>query len=319
MKKKVISVILICIIFVLTLDYAAYLLIIKETRKYVSNDIKLPMWHTDIFRMYDETSLKWYEKNKTKGIFRPVAGEDYKKTPVWIFGCSFAYGTSIVNGKYQDENSFGYILSQTTKRPVYNRAYPSWGIQHMLYMLENDNILNELPAPEYVIYVFISDHGRRLQKLIYDAWSDGAYLRYKLNKEGELEIIKGILVEPFWKLRFVKLWLTYLEFNIRLSPKYHDKNFNLLKQMFIRSKQLINEKYPDTKFIILKYNGNDGFDGWFIETQRWKELENEGFIVIDADKLTGKNLKSKEFTDEDNYHPNKKAWMEISKKLAQIL
>ena len=319
MKKKVISSIVIFLLSVLALDYAAYLVIIKETKKYVSADTKLPAWHTDIFRMYDETSLKWYEKNKHNEIFRPAAGENYKKAPIWIFGCSFAYGTSIVNGKHPDEDSFGYILSKKTKRPVYNRAYPSWGIQHMLYMLENEEIYNKLPAPEYVIYVFIADHGRRLQKLIYDAWSDGAYLRYKLNKNGELEILKGILVEPFWKFHFVKLWLTYLEYNIRLNPKYHDYNFDLLEQMFIRSKNLVNSKYPNTKFIILKYDGNDGFDRWFIETSRWNELKKQGFIVIDADKLTGKNLKTKEYTDADNYHPNKKAWEKISDKLSKLL
>lgn len=316
MKKKVIYIIISLILFLLILDYSAYLIMIKETRKYVPKETKLPSWYTDMFRMYDETSLKWYEANKNNGIFRNTAGINYKKPAIWLFGCSFAYGTSMVNGKHKEEDTFGYILSEYTKRPVYNKSYPSWGVQHMLYMLENDDIYKELPSPEYVIFTFISDHARRSQKLVYDAWSDGAYLRYKLNNNNELQQVKGFLV-PLWKLHFVKLWLTFLEYNIRLNHKFRDKNFDLIEKMFVRSKEIIDNKYPDAKFIILKYNGNDGFDDWFIKTDRWNELDKYGFIVLDADKLIGKNLKEKEYTDADNYHPNKRAWIEISRQLSK--
>jgi len=183
----------------------------------------------------------------------------------------------------------------------------------MLWQLQQKELYNELPEPEYVIFTFISDHCRRLQKIIYDAWY-GAYLRYKIGKDGGLVQVNPVL-EPLWKFYFVKLWLTYLEFSIRLKESEHDKNFNLMKKIFIESKKLLEQHYPDVKFIILKYNGNDGFDRWFIETKRWNELKECGFIIIDADGLIGKDLHNTEYLDKDNYHPNKKAWVEISRAL----
>ena len=320
MIKKVIAYIIIVVCIILAADFIAYKIICNETLKYFNKDmkkaIKLPSWNEYRLRAYDDTSFKWMQENIDKGILRPVSGENFKKPAIWLFGCSFAYGNSMVTGIHNNEDTFGYILSEYTQRPVYNRAYPGWGVQQMLWQLEQEKTYKELPEPEYIVFVFIADHARRLQKIVYDAWSDGAYLRYKINKNGQLEQVKGVL-EPLWKLYFVKLWLTHLEFNIRLAEKEHDKNFDLLEKMFIQSKKLAEQKYPNVKFVILKYNGNDGFDRWFVETERWNELEQKGFIVINADKLIGKDLHSSEYLDSDNYHPSKKSWVEISKKLSK--
>lgn len=318
--KKICVIALISLLLLFCLDYIGYRMVINNSLTFVKEEDrveavkKYPSWFENRFRLYDETTIKWFEK---QGSFREPVGLDYKKAPVWMFGCSFVYGVG-VQGAHQPEDTFGYIYSQTVKRPVYNRAYPSWGVQHMLYQLKKGEIFDELPKPEYVIFNFISDHARRTQKLVYDPWSDGGYLRYKVNKEGKLEEIKPVL-PLLWKFYPVKLWLGHLEYNIRLAFDLHDENFDLLKKMFIESRDILNSKYPDTKFVILLYNGNDGFDRWFIETDRWKELEQEGFIVIRADEITGKNLQSEKFLDEDGYHPNPLAWKFVSEELAKLL
>lgn len=51
-----------------------------------------------------------------------------------------------------NEKTFAAKLSNATKRPVYNRSYHGWGIQHMLYQLEDPKTFEELPEPEYVIF-----------------------------------------------------------------------------------------------------------------------------------------------------------------------
>ena len=313
-KKKLLVTIIISVLLIQVLDYIGYRIVIEKqlslVKKEFRSEVKFPSWFLGKFRFYNETTIKWFEEN---GEFRPAAGIEYKKQPIWLFGCSFVYGVG-QRWILPFEETFGYILSEYTKRPVYNRAYPSWGVQHMYYQLDKGKIFEELPKPEYVIFTFINDHARRTQKLIYNSFSDGDYLRYKI-KNGKLEKINAVLI-PLWKFFPVKLWLVYLEY-IKLDEKYHDKNFDLLKKMFIESRIKLKEKYPDVKFIILKYNGNDGFDRWFIETPRWDELKQEGFIVIDADKLINANLKDPEYIDPDGYHPNKKAWEQISRQLAK--
>ena len=137
---------------------------------------------------------------------------------------------------------------------------------------------------------------------------------YKI-KNGKLEKINAVML-PLWKFYPIKLWLAYLEYNIRLAPKYHDKNFDLIKKYLIESDKKLKEKYPNVKFIVLLYNGNDGFDRWFIETERWNELKKEGIIVIDAAKLINDSLQDIKYIDADGYHPNKYAMDIISKKLA---
>lgn len=322
MKKSVkmaISLIIIVIMIVL-FDIVSYKVANQKfLNEFVPKDqwskYHFPAWRTDRFRMHDQTTLYWFERNGGDKCFRQPFGLEYKKSPIWLFGCSFVHGTSVVNGDHPDEDTFGYILANKTHHPVYTRGYPSWGIQHMYYQLEKGDIFKNLPAPEYVIYVFIADHARRTQKLIYDFWSDGAYLRYE-EKNGKLVQIKPIL-EPLWKLNAVKIYLTDLEYKIRLAPEKHDKNFDLIKKYLISSKEILEQHYPNTKFIVLKYNGCDGFDSWFIETNRWQEIKDSGIIVIDADKELGINLKDKSYLDEDNYHPNSNAWKEISKLLAK--
>ncbi len=279
------------------------------------SNFKMPSYMENRFRMHDVTTMYWFEHNGGEKLFRPAFGEEYKKTPIWIFGCSFVYGTSMVTGHHEEKDIFGSILSKRTQHPVYTRGYPSWGVQHMYYQLEKGDIFKQLPEPEYVIYVYIADHARRMQKLVYDFWSDGAYLRYE-DKNGKLAQIKPIL-EPFWKLNAIKIWLIHLEYNIRLANDRHDKNFDLLKKYIISSNEILKKNNPKVKFIVLKYKGNDGFDSWFIETERWKEIEEAGITVIDADKELNINLKDKEYLDTDNYHPNPHAWEQISNLLAK--
>lgn len=320
MKKrtKTIYSLLVVIIFFILFDIASYELANwKYLQDYVPKeeraDFGFPAWWENRLRMHDLTTMYWFERHGGDKLFRKPNGLEFKKPPIWIFGCSFVFGVRNGHGPLEEDETFGYILSQKTQCPVYTRGFPSWGVQHMYYQLEKGDIFKKLPEPEYVIYVFISDHARRMQKLIYDLWSDGAYLRYK-EQNGKLVQIKPIC-EPLWKNGAVKSWLTYLEYNIRLSEDKHDDNFDLFKKYLTSSKEILEQHYPSTKFIILKYKGNDGFDNWFIDTERWQEIKDLGFTVIEADKETGINLKDKEYLETDNYHPNAKAWEKISEML----
>ncbi len=63
------------------------------------------------------------------------------KSPVILFGCSFTFGAGL-----NDNETFSYKLSKYTGRNVYNRGLSGYGVQHMLYML-NDSDYCFLPPP----------------------------------------------------------------------------------------------------------------------------------------------------------------------------
>ena len=118
-------------------------------------------------------------------IFRdnPIGAEYKNKKPIVIFGCSYAYGFLL-----DREQTFSYKLSKLTHRTIYNRAYPAWGSAHMLYQTRDENLYKEIPEPEYVIFLSMHDHFRRLYVMTFmsgDILCENFYLRYK-EKNGEL-------------------------------------------------------------------------------------------------------------------------------------
>ena len=70
--------------------------------------------------LIEEKTVKEIELTKKSleqfcGEKRLKFGTNYSSNPILIFGCSYSYGHGL-----KKEESFPYILSNTTKRPVYN-------------------------------------------------------------------------------------------------------------------------------------------------------------------------------------------------------
>lgn len=242
---------------------------------------------------------------------RKPEGLNYKKSPILLFGCSFAYGDGLDN-----KDTFSYKLSHFTKHPVYNRAMQGWGTQHMLYQLKRNDFYNEIKTPEYVIYTFIPDHLGRLYRYQFPPPYNSIYFRYKLTQNGFEEIRP--FCKPLWGLYTVNGIQNLIEKNILTSDKNKDKNFEYFYKMMIESKKIINKHYPKAKFVILVYRCNDKFpencDFW------WKKFQNAGFIVIDTDKLlTSGILTQNEYVGIDGFHPSGKAWDAIVPPLAKKL
>lgn len=231
-------------------------------------------------------------------LFRKPVGLENKKRPILLFGCSFIWGAGL------DENqTFGYKLSKMSKRPAYNRAYPAWGVQHMLYQLQREPDLDKIHSPEFIIYTIFCDQIYRLNTFCFHPKDDVLYLKYKEEN--------GKLVQDHPTLPF--LYRFYLTRSVARNiwsgkinnPKYMNQNFDYLKMVFEQSKQITDKKYPNSKFVILLYNECPG--NWYINTNRWKELEKEGFIVLDSNKITKHDLSLKQYRLIDG-HPNEAAW-----------
>ena len=108
-----------------------------------------------------------YDPKKQKAHLSVVkyiypAGINYTNMPVILFGCSYGWGVEL-----NDNQTFQYKLSELTKRPVYNKSITGWGVQHMLYHLRQKDFYSTVPKPEYVIYLYITDHISRMHKYSY--------------------------------------------------------------------------------------------------------------------------------------------------------
>ena len=100
--------------------------------------------------------------DKTRKFIQPL---DYSpdKRPIVVMGCSFANGFGL-----EQKDTLAYKIQKFTKRQTFNYSKNGHGIQHVLYKIQNSNFFNEInPDPEYVIYVFMDDHLRRMYKEIF--------------------------------------------------------------------------------------------------------------------------------------------------------
>mgnify|MGYP002869995405 CR=1 FL=1 len=118
--------------------------------------------------------------NDFKNEMRKPVGVKYKKKPILFLGCSYAYGQFLEN-----KDTLGYKISKKSKRPVYNWAYPAWGVQHAYFIVKHMPKIE--PEPQYVFYVFMNDHLRRMFiNCFREDYAEN--LQYKI-KDGELEKI----------------------------------------------------------------------------------------------------------------------------------
>ena len=314
---KIITINIFFILLILFIaDFLTYNKIKNEYLKETSyTDIYPPISYIDNYKEdYSPTSLNFYKLKKSlPNHIKPVSkGKDLNKKSILIFGCSFTYGTLL-----NDEQSISNKLSSATNRTVYNFGIEMAGIQHMYFLIKNYKVLNQIINPEYVIYIYIPDH---IERLIFNPTPmsiNGFYLKYKLCKDNSLKLIEP----PFLKLFKTFLIKSYYHYFLGredyMIPANKEYNAKLATQLFIKSKEELEKKYPDTKFIILKYEiENDSSD---VESDNlWSELEKEGFIIVKSSDLIGRKYKyDSEDTVEDSYHPSEYAWNLLTPKLVE--
>ncbi len=198
----------------------------------------------------------------------------------------------------------------------------------MLYQLKRSDFYEYIEEkgdiPEYAIFVFIGHHLYRIFANKYAV--NNYYLDYKY-KNGIMEEVHNPLVYYLNGLYIVRKYIENIYLFKILSRENADKNFDLLKLYFEDARRELQKRYPGIKFIILKYPVEDEYydyelypDYYYYEytfkSPRWKELEQEGFIIVDLLKCIDVDLSSKKYTFPDG-HPNAKAWDIITERLSK--
>ena len=234
------------------------------------------------------------------------------KPPILIFGCSFTFGSAL-----NDNQIFPYKLSTTSNRPVLNFSKAATGPAHMLFLIQNNfvfRMVDEKNIPEYAIWLYIPSHISRLYTDIFPhpLMINGYNIRYKL-KDDKLELVQKNLPDFFFMSFIVKRIFANLDNKNRELAKtkeYQEKNFNLFNKIFLDSKKMLQERYPNIRFVIINYNLNYDDSKTNEDPYMWKRLEEEGFIIINTKDLIGREY-TKEDTTYDKFHPSENVWNEL--------
>ena len=311
-KIIIINILLIFLVF-LSLDY----------KLYKKDNNNLPFIHM-VSSLNSKEFKDHYKKIINNGYYqlgndqssfmfrRPVKYKNNNKSII-IFGGSFAWGARL-----DEHQTFHYKISKLMKRTVYNRAISAWGTQHMLYQLLQKDFYNTISEPEYIIYVFISNHIDRIFKYRFINMMDKDnynYLKYNNFKDS--------LIEEH-RLQHIPYWRFYneviLPFIARKSAEKH--GFEFLEKHLIESKRAVDSHYKNVKFVILDYETESKcFNNYgdILNEENVKKLRNDGFIVIKTSDLTNIKLDEKYYLDKKDEHPNEKAWDLITPLLVRKL
>ena len=300
-------------LIVLSFEFVCYihevLVASKECKDCNLKKIKICGYHR-YFWLEHSSFNQTYELLK-KRLRQPV-GMEYNSRPILLMGCSFAYGYHL-----PEKDNLQSQLSYLLKKPVYNRAYELWwGLQTMLFQSRREDFYQEIPNPEFVVYVLIRDYIVRINSAYINTFHRYPHLHYKLKDDKDKVIITTVMgiYDNFSFLYNLFMFKKCTIFHSMLVSE--QESFDLMKHFFIQTKKEYDKHWKNYKFIILVYEENQGVREYF-ERVDWKTLEKEGFIVVTTSQLIGRVLDLHEdVLQEDNYHPSSLAWKIIAPPLA---
>ena len=249
--------------------------------------------------------------NPQDGWGRAPEGLEHKKRPIALFGGSSTYGYNL-----NVEQTLSHKLAKETKRPIYNRAATAWGIQHMLEQSRFEELYNDVPNPEYVIYIFTEDQlGLLFLSNIssYDFLLKENNLKFK-NTNGTLTKIEEknkilAFLKSTYSAKTIKNW--YIKKNIISNESKILAKLNYAQKHFADAKAEMETYWKDTKFVVFFFENTTS-------NQLLREkLEKNGFITISTNELTSENLKNEKYIW--NNLPTEEAWNLLTPLIAEKL
>lgn len=241
------------------------------------------------------------EENRFNSIidfpdYRRVENPDSPKGSILIFGCSFAYGTGI-----EETETLSYKLGKLTGRPVYNRAYSGFGVQHMLYQLQNDKFYEKVPKPEYIIYVYFDGHPQRMTTPVTLSFPAAYTVFYKRHNDKFILKKRTFFSDKFIVPHYLSNWFGWNILN-RFSSFNRSREKLIIE--YLKESKKESEKHwknNDIKYFVLFYNSP-----FFYETL--DELHKLGFETL-TDEEIQIDVQALEYKiSETDDHPSGFAW-----------
>jgi len=298
MKNKFV-ILLINIIFLL----AAIFLMNWIVYKYLYPKLELvPKKYSDSysFKRY-RTDYNWLKETYQNNLRKPE-GLEYNQKSVILFGCSYAYGHLL-----EDKQTFHYKLAHVLKRPVYNYASSGQSPQFALMRIRSHDLDNLIRNSDYIIFVTIGEHIWRVHTNSAGFPREYIWPTYE-NKNGNLVFhhSKFPIIEGSYLYKFIQKLIYSRILTQSKSKIVQNYMFDFVKLHFEEMKKEAELINPNIKFIIITFG--DGTNPLlYTSSPRLKELEDEGFIIFDVDKLIGDN-KPQDFYIPNDGHPSEIAW-----------
>ena len=298
---KIIKVLILNFIFlaIILSCYNIYYYLQKNAWYFQTSVIRVALYYREglmPFTIYLKSFDTFYKERKDS-LFRPVEGLEYTdKTPIVLLGCSFAYGHIL-----PDNEILSARLVEKAKRTVYNLGYPGWGVQNIIYLLQNNELfknpkkLSKGEGTQYFIYWYINDHLRRMY-CRFDISSIYYYLTYDKKDNSLIQRKnKHPFIDAFYVYKDYKYFENYKEFEqISIEQQYEFLNLHLKKIM--EEKQKL---FPNAKFILMSSSIP------FPEEEE-KILSNMNIKLLYTADLTGVDMETgPEWTYD--MHPNPQA------------
>ena len=133
----------------------------------------------------------------------------------------------------------------------------------MYYQSLRDDFYNEVPEPEYVLYVFMDDHLSRALSSVIEPFAQYPHLRYKMYN-GKLEKEKFSFIYNLFLFKKIA--------RIDSLRNYNENELKIVNKLFLETKKEFDKHWKNYKFIILLYDTGD-FSDSVIEDTKIKELE----------------------------------------------
>ena len=227
--------------------------------------------------------------------------EDNVKRPIMLLGCSYAHGSGL-----KKKQTLSYKLFKKTNRNVFNQAIPGSSIQFALAHFQSGEMKEDVPDAEYIIYVYINYHLARLYSYDLDYIETEINQRYEL-KNGELVKIKKPVFPWMYSLFTVKNIQKLIEF-YKSKNEYMD--YELFNAVMKETLKQARENYKDVKFVVLLYPSADYIEDKepVLQDFEVEKLKSMGFIVLNAEDLTDKPIRSLDYRVVDKDHPSEQAW-----------
>lgn len=315
MKKIILINLSVFFLLFCILEFISYLGIRRDAGEYLTDINKLAKKNkTPLYTLrYAPVKVEAEEDNPEEK--RPTNIGKKDKPSVLFFGCSYLYGFG-----NDEKDTIPYMVYKRTGRTTVNRGVCGGCIFDMFKDLTNSYFLeeiNNLPKPDYIVYIWILDHFNRISNpyvsplklqnepfyYIKPMWreKDGKLTKYSPSK----------FILPFYSLFCVKAYYSYLAESFAKEKKEEK-----MLRFFLMANKICKEKFPQSKFVIIQYKDSSGvlLNDIFIE-----KLEETGILVLDAEKLAGHELVSSEWRGQDKEHPNGKAFSDVSDGLIKAL
>ncbi len=179
--------------------------------------------------------------------YRESENENSPLQSLYITGYSFAYGVGL-----EKDETLSARLGQLIKNPICNKAFQSWGLNHAVFLAENDILLKYNLKDPLAIF-FLYDDSQNIRMFIPNVFFEHDEILYKI-KGNKLIPRKNIF--NFQNSRFPLIYTINEKLFFRFATsQFFEKSIE--KMLFFHLKTLgndINKKYPTTKLVILEYS-----------------------------------------------------------------